>query len=125
MGGFLKGLAKKLVFVFVVSVLLLVVSGYSLYLGKSIADVFVTVYLATFIMLSIAFYRFKNLDIDNFLRWRFFETVGYGVLALFLCVVTEKMFHHFVLATTALVLFFTVIPSTIYVLIFNKKTLIK
>lgn len=125
MGGFLKGLAKKLVFVFVVSVLLLVVSGYSLYLGKSIADVFVTVYLATFIMLSIAFYRFKNLDIDNFLRWRLFETVGYGVLALILCVVTEKMFHHFVLATTALVLFFTVIPSTIYVLIFNKKTLIK
>lgn len=125
MSGSLRALVKKFVFAFVVSVLLLVMSGYSLYLGKSIADVFITVYFATFIMLSIAFYRFKNFDIENFLRWKFFEIVGYGFLALCLCVVTEKMFHHFVLATTALVLFFTVISSTIYVLIFNKKTLIK
>lgn len=122
MSGFFGELAKRLVFVFLVSVLLLVISGYFLYLGNSIADVFIAVYFGTFLMLSIAFYRFKDFDIGNFLRWKFFEIVGYGILTLFICMVTEKIFHHFVLTTTALILFFTVIPSTIHVLILNKKS---
>jgi len=117
MGGFVK----KIFFSVLVGVVLLCASGYSLYLGSSISDIFTVAFLSSIILLGICLYRFKDSPVKNSLLWNLFEVVGYGLFTLILCLVTEDMFHHFVLATTAIIFFFKVVPSIIYSSVFNEK----
>lgn len=121
MNGFISSSVKKILFSILIGVVLVCVSGYSLYLGKSISDIFTVAFLGSTILLSICLYKFKDSPVNNPLLWNLFEVLGYGLFTLMLCLATEDMFHHFVLATTAIILFFKVVPSIIYSSVFNEK----
>lgn len=121
MSGFWVGFARKMLFSILVGIILLCVSGYSLYLGNSISDIFTVTFLSASVLLGVCLYKYKNSPIGNSLWWNLFEVVGYGLFTLILCGLTEDMFHHFVLATTAIILFFKIVPSIIYSSAFQKK----
>ncbi len=121
MGGLMGGFVKKMLFSVLIGVLLLGASGYSLYLGKSISDIFIMTLVGATILLSIFLYKFKDSSVKNPLLWNFFEIIGYGLFTLILCLATANMFHHFVMATTSIIIFFKVVPSMIYTTLFNKK----
>ena len=121
MGGLMGGFVKKMLFSVLIGVLLLGASGYSLYLGKSISDIFIMTLVGATILLSIFLYKFKDSSVKNPWLWNFFEIIGYGLFTLILCLATANMFHHFVMATTSIIIFFKVVPSMIYTTLFNKK----
>ena len=121
MNGFFRELVKKISFSIVVGVFFLFVSSYFLYLGESISDIFTATFIGSIILLILCLFKFKESIVKNRLLWNFFEIVGYGLFTLILCLATKEMFHHFLFATTALILFFKVVPSIIYSTVFKEK----